>query len=142
MKSEIIEEIQNVLFEVQILTELAETRTIHFFYEVRKWIKKAQKLFIDNRLPIGAQIASYNGILLSIENDGLIPKDLVFQKSPTKLKIRRAAATIYMQKTVELILNFLTQMSVMLNALEKRKNSENEKSIGGENYTRRKEKRD
>ena len=138
MKTEIIEEIQNILFDVQYLTDLSEKRSIHFSREVRSWIKKSQTLFIKHRLPIGAQIATYNSILLSVENDGLIPNDLNFQKTPSKNKIRNAAATVFMQKTVELILNFLTQMSVMLNVLENnRKNLENNSDTGGGKDTRR-----
>ena len=142
MKAIIIDEIQKILFEVQYLTELSENRSVHFFQEVRIWIKKVQRLFINYRLPLGAQFATFNSLMLSIENDGLIPNDLIFQKTPSRAKIRRAAATIYMQKTVELMLNFLTQMSVMLNALDNRNNSVNNKIMGGGKDSRRRKEKD
>lgn len=114
MSQQVIDEIQNQLSQVSILTELADGRASDFFGEVKKWMKAVESIFITNKIAAGAQIATYRANLISVDHDGLIPEGLAFYRNPSRIKLKRACATVFMQKTVEVIYNYLLQISVAL----------------------------
>lgn len=111
LSQQAIEEINSLLFQVSTLTELAEKQSADFFHSVRKWIKAVETVFIQNKITLGAEIATFNAILISVEHDGLIPETLAFYREPSHVKLKRAAATVFLQKTVELIYNYLLKIS-------------------------------
>ena len=91
---------------------MAEQKSVQLFDAVRTWMKKAESVFLQNKIPLGAQITAYRGILTSVDQDGLHPEDLAFHKTPSRVKMKRAAAMVYMQKVVQLIFSYLLQVSV------------------------------
>jgi len=56
MSQQVIDELQNQLSQVSILTELADRRASDFFDEVKKWMKAIENIFITNKIAVGAHI--------------------------------------------------------------------------------------
>lgn len=123
MSQQVVEEIRDLLLQVSTLTELAEKQSVEFLREVKKWMKSVEAAFIRNKITLGAQIATYRGILLSVDRDGLIPEGMSFQRSPSRNKLRRAATTVFLQKTVEIMYSYLLQVSAALEAINRENNA-------------------
>ncbi|MFX1476746.1 MAG: hypothetical protein ACFFCI_01315 [Promethearchaeota archaeon] len=114
MSQKLIDDLQTQLSLVSTITELAEERSPSFFNEVKDWMKVAETTLIAHKIASGAQIATFRASLISVDNDGLIPETLNFYRTPSRIKLRRAAATIFMKKTVEVIYNYLLEISAAL----------------------------
>ena len=77
-------------------------------------MKNVETILMSRRIASGAQISSFRATLISVDYDGLIPDGFSFYAAPSRIKLKRAAATIYMEKTVEIIYNYLLHMSAAL----------------------------
>lgn len=114
MGQEVVENIQSLLFQVSDLTDIAEKNASDFFAAVKQWLKSIEQALIKGRIAAGAQIAAYRGIMISVDRDGIIPEGLVFLRTPSRIKLRNAAAMIFLSKSVEIIYNYLATISVVL----------------------------
>jgi len=75
-------------------------------------MKTIERALVINKIAVGAQISAYRAILISVERDWLLPEDLTFHREPTRTKLKRAAAIVFMLKTIETIKSYLYQMSI------------------------------
>lgn len=112
LSQELINTLQEQLLRVSTLTELAESRSAVLYQEVKNWMKTIERALVINKIAVGAQISAYRAILISVERDWLLPEDLTFHREPTRTKLKRAAAIVFMLKTIETIKSYLYQMSI------------------------------
>lgn len=110
----LIDDLRDKLSLVSSITGLAESRSSSFFNEVKEWMKDVETILTGNKIASGAQISAFRATLISVDYDGLIPEGFNFYTTPSRIKLKRAAATIYLQKTVEIIYNYLLHISAAL----------------------------
>lgn len=125
MNQKLIKDLRIQLFSVSSITELAERRSSGFFNEVKEWMRNVESILINNKIASGAQISSFRATLISVDYDGLIPEGFNFYFAPSRIKLKRAAATIYMQKAVEIIYNYLLHISDALGNSNRRNHPRN-----------------
>jgi len=119
MSQQVIEKIQDLLFHVSNLTDLAEKNSVSFFSETKNWMQKVETTFIHSKIAAGAQVAVFRGILTSVDRDELIPEGLSFRRTPSRAKLKRASAMFFLQKSVDIIYSYLLQISAALGAINR-----------------------
>jgi hypothetical protein len=87
------EQILAVLQEVPRLVDKLEARNAGFFEDVLGWLKQAEQVLTDNRLPAVSQIAVYRARLIEAGR-GVQQGDLTIVGRPSTSKIKEATAAL------------------------------------------------
>lgn len=99
-----LEEIQNLLLRVPKLVDRLENRDPNFVQEVRHWLTVLEQVLVNNRMPLGGNIAALRGTLDATER-GVIPAGIVFHGRPTARKIKEVTAADVVRRAGELVSN-------------------------------------
>jgi len=97
-----LEEIQRLLLRVPELIDRLGERDPNFAGSVKEWLTQAERVLINNRLAVAAEVAVLRGVLISAEL-GVIPPGMAFSKRTTMRKIRDGSAADVLRKAEELI---------------------------------------
>lgn len=101
-----LEEIQNLLLRIPRLVDSLEQRDPNFVQKVRQWLTVVEEVLVNNRMPLGGNIAALRGTLDATER-GAFPPGLNFHGRPTARKIKEATGADVVRRAGELISNAL-----------------------------------
>lgn len=101
-----LEEIQNLLLRIPRLVDSLEQRDPNFVQKVRQWLTVVEEVLVNNRMPLGGNIAALRGTLDATER-GAFPPGLTFHGRPTARKIKEATGADVVRRAGELISNAL-----------------------------------
>ncbi len=101
-----LEEIQNLLLRIPRLVDSLEQRDPNFVQKVRQWLTVVEEVLVNNRMPLGGNIAALRGTLNATER-GAFPPGLTFHGRPTARKIKEATGADVVRRAGELISNAL-----------------------------------
>jgi hypothetical protein len=87
------EELLRVLGEVPILVDKLEERRTDFSDDVLAWLKLAERVLANNRLPDAAQIAAYRARLIEAGR-GVQQDDMTIVGRPSARKIKEATGAL------------------------------------------------
>lgn len=96
------EELCELLREVPSLVDKMEARLVGFADDVLAWLKKAETVLGNNRLPIVSQVSTCRAILIQAAR-GLQAKDLVFAGRATPRKVVDATASMALERANQLL---------------------------------------
>jgi hypothetical protein len=91
------EELATVLREVPSLVDELEARHTSFFDDVLAWLRRAEEIMENNRMPAVSQLASWRARMIDAAR-GAHGTDLEFVGRPTSRKIRDATASRALQQ--------------------------------------------
>lgn len=97
-----VEEISALLKEVPRLVDRLENRRSDFWDGVHTWLKQAENILQNNRLPAVSQVAACRAMLLQAAR-GTQCGEITFAGKSTQRKIRDATATMVIQRCNQLL---------------------------------------
>jgi hypothetical protein len=103
-----VEEINALLQEVPRLVDRLENRSSDFWDGVHTWLKHAENILENNRLPTVSQVAAYRAMLLQATR-GAQSGDITIAGKPTPRKIRDATATLVLQRCNQLLHDLIAE---------------------------------
>ena len=92
-----MEEIQALEGGVPELVRLYERKESNFATAVKDWLRQAEQLLTNSRLPGAGEVAGLRGMLISAEQ-GVIPDNLHFKGAVSLRRIRNATAAEVLRK--------------------------------------------
>lgn len=95
-----LEEIQNLLLQVSGLIDALDRHDPEFFRLTKEWLSQTERVLLNNRVAVAADVAVLRGTLISAER-GIFPPGFEFGNRTSVSKIRNAYAAEVLRKAEE-----------------------------------------
>jgi hypothetical protein len=112
------EEILAVLRRVSPLVDVLESRNAGFYDEVLDWLRLAEKILTDVRLPAASEVAACRGRLIEAGR-GAQPAELSFVGRATLRKVREATATDVLRRGNEVLQGVIAERQLVFQEAER-----------------------